>query len=636
MRKKIVIAAVVLALAFGGYGGWYWWTVWRFQQSTDDAYVASDVSVISPKIEGYIKDVRVRENQAVKKGAVLFVIDDSDFAAKVAQAEAAVATEEAAVATYASRLDLQQAMIAQAQAAVESAEADLVRTQQDYKRYAALMTTDFASRQRYEQAQADARKAEAEAARTRAALAAAESELGVLRSQRQEEQARLQQARANLRLAENDLDNTVIRAPISGIAGNRAGQVGQYVKPGTELLSLVPLPRVYVTANFKETQLTRMRPGQRAEVSVDAYPDHRLIGKIESFAPASGAEFSLLPPDNATGNFTKIVQRVPIRIALPSKEPLARLLRPGLSVTVTVDTRERGRGRRGRRHRRRGRGQTRRRRSRRRGAMTWASAALRRAGGARRSPVATAPAALPKPPPSAAESTAAAPAREPRLRDWLGVLAMVVGLFMAIMDVQIVTSSLTQIQGGLSASADEISWVQTAYLIADVVMVPLSGTLSRLLSTRVLFVTAALGFTAASALCATATNLSQMIVYRALQGFCGGAITPSVFPVVYTRFRGLQLTRLMVLISVILNLSSTLGPTIGGFLTDTLSWHWLFLVNIVPGIAVAVVVWLCIDIDKPDLSLLRRFDLIGLVLMATVSRLPAIRARRRAALGLAR
>ena len=207
--------------------------------------------------------------------------------------------------------------------------------------------------------------------------------------------------------------------------------------------------------------------------------------------------------------------------------------------------------------------------------------------------------------------------RPPSLRDWFGVLAMSVGLFMAIMDVQIVTSSLTQIQGGLSASADEISWVQTAYLIADVVMVPLSGTLSRLLSTRVLFVTATLGFTAASGLCATATSLSQMITFRAIQGFCGGAITPSVFPVIYTRFRGPPLTRLMVMISVILNLSSTLGPTIGGFLTDTLSWHWLFLVNIVPGIAVAAVVWLCIDIDKPDRSLLRYFDVVGLVLMAT-------------------
>jgi DHA2 family multidrug resistance protein len=204
----------------------------------------------------------------------------------------------------------------------------------------------------------------------------------------------------------------------------------------------------------------------------------------------------------------------------------------------------------------------------------------------------------------------------PPLRDWVGVLAMVFGLFMAIMDVQIVTSSLTQIQGGLSASPDEISWVQTSYLIADVVRVPLSGTLSRLLSTRVLFVTAALGFTAASALCATATSLSQMIVYRAFQGFSGGAMMPSVFPVVYTKFRGPQLATLMVLISLILNLSSTLGPTIGGFLTDTFSWHWLFLVNVVPGSAVAIVVWWLIDIDKPDWSLLRYFDVYGLVLMA--------------------
>ena len=220
-----------------------------------------------------------------------------------------------------------------------------------------------------------------------------------------------------------------------------------------------------------------------------------------------------------------------------------------------------------------------------------------------------------EPAPQSAAGTAA-PAPQPRLQDWIGVLAMVFGLFMAIMDVQIVTSSLTQIQGGLSATSDEISWVQTAYLIADVVMVPLSGSLSRLLSTRVLFVTATLGFTAASALCATATTLGQMIIYRAMQGFCGGAITPSVFPVVYTKFRMPQLASVMVMISLILNLSSTLGPTIGGFLTDTFSWHWLFLVNIVPGFIVATVVWVTIDIDRPNLSLLRYFDFAGLVLMA--------------------
>src|SRR5215475_9504280 len=237
--------------------------------------------------------------------------------------------------------------------------------------------------------------------------------------------------------------------------------------------------------------------------------------------------------------------------------------------------------------------------------------ALRRVGIPRRRVAAAAP-TLAAPPPSAAGE----PISVPRLRDWFGVLAMVTGLVMAIMDVQIVTSSLTQIQGGLSATADEIAWVQTAYLIADVIMVPLSGTMSRLLSTRVLFVAAALGFTAASALCATATSLGQMILYRALQGFCGGAITPSVWPVVYAKFRGPPLVTLMVVISMIFNVSGTMGPTIGGFLTDTFSWHWLFLVNIVPGLLVAAVVWVTIDIDKPDFSLLRGFDLTGLALMA--------------------
>ena len=335
-----MVTAVVLVLVLGGLCGWYWWEVLRFRQSTDDAYVQSDVSVISPKIEGYLKKVKVVDNQQVAEGAVLFVIDDRDFKAKVAQAEAVVATGEASIATYDSRLKLQQAMIDQAAAVVQSAEADLARMQQDYKRYSTLMTSDFASRQRFEQAEADARKAEAALAKSRAALAGEQSQLAVLRSQQHEEEAKLQQARANLWLAKNDLDNTVIRAPISGVAGNRAGQVGQYVKAGTQLLSLVPLTQLYVTANFKETQLTRMRPGQIAEVSVDAYPDQILQGRVESFAPGSGAQFSLLPPDNATGNFTKIVQRVPVRVALPANDALNGLLRPGLSVTVTVDTRQ--------------------------------------------------------------------------------------------------------------------------------------------------------------------------------------------------------------------------------------------------------------------------------------------------------
>jgi membrane fusion protein (multidrug efflux system) len=344
LRKVLFVILPVALLAAAVSGGWYWWNVLRFQQSTDDAYIQSDITLISPKVEGYIREVRVTDNQEVAEGSVLFVIDDRDFAAKFAQAEAAVAIEEAIIATYENRLKLQQSMIEQAAATVKSAEADLARVQLDHKRYSALVTTDFASRQRFEQAETDARKGEAAVAKSRAAVAAEENQLAVLHSQQREEEAKLQQAHATLRLARHELEDTVIRAPVSGVAGNRAGQLGQYVKAGSQLLSLVPLSRVYVTANFKETQLTDMRPGQLAEVSVDAYPGLALDGRIESFAPASGAQFSLLPPDNATGNFTKIVQRVPVRIALPANSPLTGLLRPGLSVTVTIDTRNAGEG----------------------------------------------------------------------------------------------------------------------------------------------------------------------------------------------------------------------------------------------------------------------------------------------------
>jgi len=338
MRKVALISIVVVLVALGAAGGWRWWTVWRFEQSTDDAYVQSDITLISPKIEGYIKEVPVDDNQRVEAGHVLVIIDNRDFAAKVAQADAAVATQQATLATYASRLDHQQAMIQQAAAAVQSAEADLSRAQRDYLRYQTLVSGDFASRQRFETAETDASKAQSALVKARAALAAEQSQLAVIGSQQHEEEARLLQARATLRLAHNDLDNTVIRSPVDGVTGNGSAEPGQYVKPGMQLMSVVPLPNVYVIANFKETQLTHMRPGQVAEVSVDAYPDHPLRGHIESFAPASGAQFSLLPPDNATGNFTKIVQRVPVRIALPAGGPLAQFLRPGLSVTVSVNT----------------------------------------------------------------------------------------------------------------------------------------------------------------------------------------------------------------------------------------------------------------------------------------------------------
>src|ERR1700733_13837387 len=256
MRTKLFVLVPILVLAAAAYGGWQWWHVWRFQQSTDDAYVSSDISLISPKIEGYIKEVRVQDNQQVKAGQVLFAIDDSDFAAKVAQNSAAVASEAAMVATFATRHDYQQAMINKAAAMVQSAEAEVNRATLDQKRYVSLVTSEVATKQRFETAEADATKAAANLMKAKAALEAEKQQLAVIEAQKREEEARLLQGRATLQLAQNDLDNTVIRAPVAGVAGNRAGQTGQYVKAGTQLLSLVPLPLVYVTANFKETQLT--------------------------------------------------------------------------------------------------------------------------------------------------------------------------------------------------------------------------------------------------------------------------------------------------------------------------------------------------------------------------------------------
>jgi membrane fusion protein (multidrug efflux system) len=342
MRKTLLLALPVLLLAAGLYGGWEWWRVWRYQQSTDDAYVASDITLIAPTVEGTIKEVRAQDNERVKAGQILFLIDDADFVLRFNEAEATVATEEATLVTFDTRRFFQIAMIGQAAAAMHAAEAEVNRANLDQQRYASLITSEVATKQRYETAVADATKAAANLMRAQSTLQAEREQLAVIDAQKHEEETKLALAKAALRLARNQLDDTIIRAPIDGVIGNRAGQTGQYVKPGTQLASLVPLPFVYVTANFKETQLTKMRPGQPAEISVDAYPDHVIQGRVESFAPASGAQFSLLPPDNATGNFTKIVQRVPVRIALPKDGPLAALLRPGLSVTVSVDTRVEG------------------------------------------------------------------------------------------------------------------------------------------------------------------------------------------------------------------------------------------------------------------------------------------------------
>jgi membrane fusion protein (multidrug efflux system) len=275
----------------------------------------------------------------VRAGDVLAAIDDRDFVARVAEAKAAVAGAAAAIASTDRRIELQAALIDQAAAAVESAEAERARARPEYERYKKMVATNIVAKSDFDRTAADLRKAEAELTRAKAELTAQRGQLVVLQAERQEALAKLEQGKATLAVAEIDLDNTVIRAPVGGVVGNKAVELGQYVRAGQQVMALVPLPSVHVVANFKETQLERMRPGQRVAISVDAYPGVTLEGSVESFAPASGAVFSLLPPENATGNFTKIVQRVPVRIVVPDDNPLAGLLRPGLSVEVSIDTR---------------------------------------------------------------------------------------------------------------------------------------------------------------------------------------------------------------------------------------------------------------------------------------------------------
>ena len=339
MAKLVIRAVLVLIIAAGALGGGaYWWKTGRFQETTDNAYVEGDISVVSPLIEGRVAHVLVGDNQAVKVGDVLVTIEDDDYRAKVAQADASLAAAQASISTIDSEITWQQTKIDQIQAQQRSAAAELNRAKTVYDRYKKMIVDKVIGTQELDEATASYLKAQAAISETSAQLAAEQTQLGVYQASRKEAEAKQMEAAAAKKLAEIDLDRTVIKAPIDGVIGNRAVRVGQYVKAGTQLLSLVP-NAVHVVANFKETQLDNMRPGQQVEVSVDAFPSHKLLGTVESFAPASGAEFSLLPEENATGNFTKIVRRVPVRIALPADNPLHGLLRPGLSVVVDVDTR---------------------------------------------------------------------------------------------------------------------------------------------------------------------------------------------------------------------------------------------------------------------------------------------------------
>ena len=339
-RRKLALigAGVALAIAAAGWFGYDYLTAGRYLVTTDDAYVRADTTTLAAKVSGYVAAIEVQDNAVVRAGDVIARIDDGDYRLAADAARDKVATQQATVDRIGRQIPVQEAAVEQAKAQLASAQAAATRAQSELERQQALAGKEFASRQTLEQAIANRDQSVAAVQGARAALAAAGANVDVLKAQQQEAMHTLAELRTAQAKAERDLAFTVIRAPVDGVIGNRAMQVGDYLQPGQRLAALVPLNDVYIDANFKETQLAHLKPGQPVEVSVDALPDHAIKGTVASVSPASGSVFSLLPPDNATGNFTKIVQRLAVRIRLPQTVTARNLLRPGMSVVVSVNT----------------------------------------------------------------------------------------------------------------------------------------------------------------------------------------------------------------------------------------------------------------------------------------------------------
>ena len=340
-RQAIKRAALAVALSLGvaaaadfGYG---YLTTGQYLETTDDAYVQADSTIISPKVSGYIAEVLVGDNEKVEAGQLLARIDDRDFKTALDQARADVAASEAAVRNLDAQIELQQPIIRQQAAEVDAAEANLKFAQQERSRYDDLMKSGSGTVQRAQQTDAALREKTAQLQQGKSGLDAANRKVEVLATDRAKAVAQRDHARAVEQQMALNLSYTRITAPVEGTVGARSLRVGQFVQAGTQLMAVVPLDAVYVVANFKETQLTHVRNGQPVEIRIDSFDSTRLKGHVDSLSPASGLEFSLLPPDNATGNFTKIVQRVPVKIVLDDQS-LKGLLRPGMSAVPTVDT----------------------------------------------------------------------------------------------------------------------------------------------------------------------------------------------------------------------------------------------------------------------------------------------------------
>jgi membrane fusion protein (multidrug efflux system) len=337
-KRTLLVCTVFFAITAAGIAGTNWWLTGRHIISTDDAYVRAHNTTLASKISGYVVGIPVADNAPVRADEVIATIDDGDFRLAVDAARAKVATQEATIDRIGRQIVTQTANIDQAEAQMRSAQADAKKTQLEYERQQALAVLNHVSRQSLEQAVANRDRAAAGVEIAHALIDSAKANLDVLKARQQEATRTLDELKTMQAKAERDLSFTLIRAPVDGVFGNRMVQTGDYVQTGQRIASLVPLNYIYIEANFKETQLARIQPGQEVSISVDALPNNSIEGRVVSLSPASGAVFSVLPPENATGNFTKVVQRLPVRIEVPASVAAQSVLRPGMSVFVSVNT----------------------------------------------------------------------------------------------------------------------------------------------------------------------------------------------------------------------------------------------------------------------------------------------------------
>ncbi|HZG29467.1 membrane fusion protein, multidrug efflux system [Ensifer adhaerens] len=339
-RGRLVLGVIVLAaLAGGAYYGHEWWTNGRFMVSTDDAYIGGDINYVAPKVGGYVKTVNVKANEYVKAGDPLVTLDDGDYRIALEQARAQLATQQLALKSIDAQRLVAVAAQQQAQAKLRASQAALHGAQLTQQRASTLQSKEFASASSLDTANVALEQAQADVGASNAAIQSAIANIAAIDAQHAQAESSIKSLQLAIEKAERDESFTVLRAPFDGIVGNLSVQEGDLVSPGMRIAAVVPSDALYIDANFKETQIASIQPGQSVGIHVDALGDKEIEGKVLSISPASGAVFSLLPAENATGNFTKITQRLPVRISIPKDALETHRLMAGLSVVVDVDTR---------------------------------------------------------------------------------------------------------------------------------------------------------------------------------------------------------------------------------------------------------------------------------------------------------